>query len=127
MMFDVAGWEVHDLGRDVPLENFVEEQLRTDSEVVAMSAMMTTTMLGMKKVIKMREMIDNQAGTIKRVSAPGEMGRRIREMGLVVNADIQIRGRAPLKDPVAIKLRDYVLTLRNNEADYILVEVDLPE
>ena len=53
MMFDVAGWEVHDLGRDVPLESFVEEQLRTDSEVVAMSAMMTTTMLGMKKVIKM--------------------------------------------------------------------------
>ena len=53
MMFDVAGWEVYDLGRDVPLENFVEEQFRTDAEVVAMSAMMTTTMLGMKKVIKM--------------------------------------------------------------------------
>ena len=53
MMFDVAGWEVHDLGRDVPLERFVDEQLRTDSEVVAMSAMMTTTMLGMKKVIQM--------------------------------------------------------------------------
>ena len=53
MMFDVAGWDVYDLGRDVPLEKFVEEQLRTDSEVVAMSAMMTTTMLGMKKVIKM--------------------------------------------------------------------------
>ena len=53
MMFDVAGWDVHDLGRDVPLESFVEEQLRTDAEVVAMSAMMTTTMLGMKKVIAM--------------------------------------------------------------------------
>ncbi len=53
MMFDFAGWEVYDLVRDVPLENFVEEQLRTDAEVVAMSAMMTTTMLGMKKVIKM--------------------------------------------------------------------------
>ena len=53
MMFDVAGWEVHDLGSDVPLEKFVEEQMRTDSEVVAMSAMMTTTMLGMKKVIEM--------------------------------------------------------------------------
>ena len=53
MMFDVAGWDVHDLGRDVPLESFVEEQLRTDSEVVAMSAMMTTTMLGMRKVIAM--------------------------------------------------------------------------
>jgi methanogenic corrinoid protein MtbC1 len=53
MMFDVAGWDVHDLGSDVPLEKFVEEQMRTDSEVVAMAAMMTTTMLGMKKVIKM--------------------------------------------------------------------------
>ncbi len=53
MMFDVAGWDVHDLGRDVPLEDFVEKQMSTDSEVVAMSAMMTTTMLGMKKVIKM--------------------------------------------------------------------------
>jgi corrinoid protein of di/trimethylamine methyltransferase len=53
MMFDVSGWEVYDLGRDVPLEKFVEEQLRTDAQVVAMSAMMTTTMLGMKKVIKM--------------------------------------------------------------------------
>jgi ferrous iron transport protein A len=55
------------------------------------------------------------------------MGRRVREMGLVPNADIQIQGRAPLKDPVAIRLNDYVLTLRNNEADHILVEVDSTE
>ncbi|MEE9612984.1 MAG: corrinoid protein [Desulfatiglandales bacterium] len=53
LMFDVGGFEVHDLGRDVPLEKFVEEQLRTDSEIVAMSAMMTTTMMGMKKVIQL--------------------------------------------------------------------------
>jgi corrinoid protein of di/trimethylamine methyltransferase len=53
LMFDVGGFEVHDLGRDVPLEKFVEEQMRTDSEIVAMSAMMTTTMMGMKKVIQM--------------------------------------------------------------------------
>lgn len=53
LMFDVGGFTVHDLGRDVPLESFVEEQLRTDSEIVAMSAMMTTTMMGMRKVIDM--------------------------------------------------------------------------
>lgn len=53
MMFEVAGFTVHDLGRDVPLEKFVEEQLKTDSEIVALSAMMTTTMMGMKKVIQM--------------------------------------------------------------------------
>ena len=53
LMFDVAGFTVHDLGRDVPLEKFVEEQVRTDSEIVALSAMMTTTMMGMKKVVEM--------------------------------------------------------------------------
>ena len=53
MMFEVAGFTVHDLGRDVPLEKFAEEQMRTDSEIVALSAMMTTTMMGMKKVVQM--------------------------------------------------------------------------
>lgn len=51
MMFDVAGFNVYDLGRDVPLDKFIEEQLRTDSELVCLSAMMTTTMVGMKKII----------------------------------------------------------------------------
>jgi ferrous iron transport protein A len=81
----------------------------------------------MKKIIRMREMADNQAGTIKKVSATGEMGRRLREMGLVPDTPIQIQGRAPLKDPVAIKVRDFGLTLRNREADNILVEVEHSE
>lgn len=51
MMFDVAGFEVHDLGRDVPMEKFVEEQLRTDSEIVCLSAMMSTTMYNMIDII----------------------------------------------------------------------------
>ena len=84
-------------------------------------------MLTMKKVIRMREMSNNQEGIIKKVAAAGDMGRRIREMGMVPETGIQIQGRAPLKDPVAVKLRDFVLTLRNNEADSILVEVDVPE
>ncbi len=78
----------------------------------------------MKKVIKMREMSDNQKGIIKKVSSAGEMGRRIREMGIVPETPIQIQGRAPLRDPVAVKIRDYTLTLRNNEAEHIIVEVD---
>ncbi len=53
MMFEVAGFTIHDLGRDVPLEKFAEEQMRTDAEIVALSAMMTTTMMGMKKVVQM--------------------------------------------------------------------------
>ena len=52
IMFDVAGWTVHDLGKDVPLDKFVEEQIRTDSDIVGLSALMTTSMLAMPEIIK---------------------------------------------------------------------------
>lgn len=52
MMFEVAGWTVYDLGRDVPVDKFVEEQVRTGAQVVGISALMTTSMLNMPVVIK---------------------------------------------------------------------------
>ena len=55
LMFEVAGWTVHDLGKDVPLDEFIEEQVKTNSDIVAMSAMMTTSMLAVPVVVqKMR-------------------------------------------------------------------------
>ena len=78
----------------------------------------------MKKFIKMRHMSDNQAGRVTKINVTGEMGRRLRDMGLIKGTPIQVVGRAPLYDPVAVKVRDYTLTLRNNEADFIEVEVD---
>jgi methanogenic corrinoid protein MtbC1 len=53
LMFDIDGWVVHDLGKNVPLEDFVEKHLAVKSDMVAISAMMTTTMMGMKKVVAM--------------------------------------------------------------------------
>lgn len=53
LMFDAAGWEVHDLGCDVPPRVFFEKQNQVKADILAMSAMMTTTMMGMKKVIQM--------------------------------------------------------------------------
>ncbi len=74
--------------------------------------------------IPMRKMQDNQSGIIKAVKAEGELGRRIRDMGLVPGTEIRIRGRAPLNDPVALRLMGFTLTLCNNEADFIEVEVE---
>ncbi|MCK5204182.1 MAG: ferrous iron transport protein A, partial [Desulfobacterales bacterium] len=47
-----------------------------------------------------------------------------RDMGLVPGTEIKIQGRAPLYDPVALRVRGAILTLRNTEADYIEVEVE---
>ena len=72
--------------------------------------------------LSMREMKANQSGIISAVKAYGEMGRRIRDMGLVPGTRIKIQGRAPLYDPVALRVMGFTLTLRNKEADYLEVE-----
>lgn len=73
--------------------------------------------------INLRKMKEKQSGTISAVKVGGELGRRIREMGLVPGTEITIQGRAPLYDPVALRVMGGTLTLRNNEADHIVVEV----
>lgn len=64
----------------------------------------------------------NQRLRICSIVARGELGRRIRDMGLLPGIEIRVIGRAPLHDPVALRLRDFTLTLRNSEADHITVE-----
>ena len=54
----------------------------------------------------MRQMAVDQVGTIVRVKADGELGRRIRDMGLVPGTEIKIQGRAPLYDPVSLRIMD---------------------
>ena len=75
------------------------------------------------KKINLREMATKQSGTISAVKVGGDLGRRIREMGLVPGTAITVIGRAPLFDPVALRIMGYSITLRNSEADYIAVEV----
>ena len=48
MMLEVSGIEVHDLGRDVEMEKFVEEAKSLDADLLCLSALMTTTIIAIK-------------------------------------------------------------------------------
>jgi ferrous iron transport protein A len=72
-----------------------------------------------KNTMKLRGMKNNERGTIKAITIRGNLGLRLREMGLFPGTTIKIEGRAPLYDPIRLKLHGQVLTLRNNEADHI--------
>ena len=48
MMLEVAGMEVHDLGRDVEMESFIEECQKVGADLLCLSALMTTTIIAIK-------------------------------------------------------------------------------
>lgn len=77
----------------------------------------------MSNVVGLRELPVNTTAMVRSISVSGDLGRRIREMGLIPGTEITVIGRAPLYDPVALRVRDFTLTLRNNEADHITVEI----
>jgi trimethylamine corrinoid protein len=49
-MLEVYGFEVHDLGADVPIEKFIEKAKELKADILATSALMTTTMTRQKKL-----------------------------------------------------------------------------
>jgi len=51
IMLEGAGFEIHDLGIDVSPEKFVQAVREIQPDILGLSAMLTTTMLGMKTVI----------------------------------------------------------------------------
>ncbi|HEY5996239.1 MAG TPA: corrinoid protein [Candidatus Deferrimicrobiaceae bacterium] len=53
IMLETSGFEVVDLGRDVPPERFVEQAVATEADLIALSTLMTTTMDGMAKVVRL--------------------------------------------------------------------------
>ncbi len=50
--FETHGYEVIDLGIDVPIERFAEEQLATGAEIIGASAMITSTLPALQRVVQ---------------------------------------------------------------------------
>ncbi len=51
-MLSASGFEVHDLGVDVPIMKFVEKAREVNADIVGISALLTTTMVRQKDVIE---------------------------------------------------------------------------
>ena len=64
-----------------------------------------------------------ETGIVKSVSGEGKIKRRLFDMGITPGAEIYMRKRAPLGDPIEVTLRGYELTLRKTEAECVTLEV----
>jgi len=83
IMLSAAGFNVIDLGKDVPLAKFLETAKENKAEVVGMSALMSTTMPAMKRVIDMFA----QAGVRNKVKIIVGGGPVTEEWALSIGAD----------------------------------------
>jgi corrinoid protein of di/trimethylamine methyltransferase len=52
IMLEAAGFDIVDLGRDVPSRTFVDKAIEIDADLILLSSLMTTTMDAMAEVIK---------------------------------------------------------------------------
>lgn len=64
-----------------------------------------------------------ETGVIKNVSGEGKIRRRLFDMGVTPGAEVLLRKKAPLGDPLEVTIRGYELTLRKSEAACVTMEV----
>ena len=62
-----------------------------------------------------------QHGRVDEVLGEDVLVQRLMEMGLLEGAEVEVLGFAPLGDPMEVRLSDYRLSLRRNEAARIRI------
>ncbi len=72
---------------------------------------------------RLSEFSIGETGVIRLVGGDGKIRRRLFDMGVTPGAEVYLRKRAPLGDPIEITIRGYELTLRKSEADVVTMEV----
>lgn len=74
---------------------------------------------------KLSEFRIGERGVVIKVLGAGLVRRRLFDMGLTPGAEVVLKKKAPLGDPIEIWLRGYDLSLRITEAECIETEVKL--
>ncbi|WP_129599062.1 FeoA family protein [Anaerophilus nitritogenes] len=74
----------------------------------------------MNKTLK--DLQPKESGKIAKVLGAGPTKRRLMDMGVVAGTEIYVEKKAPLGDPIEVKVRGYNLTLRQEDAKNIIME-----
>lgn len=68
------------------------------------------------------ELKPNKSGIVIKIEGQGVIKRRLFDMGITPGTKITVRKMAPLGDPMEIELRGYVMGIRKEEANKIIIE-----
>ena len=63
-----------------------------------------------------------ERGKVMEIGGDGDAVRRLMDLGLIRGTPVQVVRLAPLGDPMEVRVRGFMLTLRRSEAEHITVE-----
>lgn len=76
------------------------------------------------KIVSLADMKVGQSGIVEALEGRGNIQHRLVDMGVVKGSRISVFKKAPLRDPVEVKIKGCAMALRMNEAAMISVAVD---
>lgn len=68
------------------------------------------------------ELRPGERGKVTAVAGDADTARRLMDLGLIRGTTLEVIRTAPLGDPIEVRLRGFMLTLRRSEAEHITVE-----
>jgi ferrous iron transport protein A len=63
-----------------------------------------------------------ERGKVMEIGGDADAMRRLMDMGMIRGTSVELVRRAPLGDPLEVRVRGFMLTLRRSEAEHIMVE-----
>lgn len=73
---------------------------------------------------RLDELVIGDKAIILNVLGEGRVRRRLFDMGVTPGAEVLLRKKAPLGDPIEVTIRGYELTLRKTEANLVVVKME---
>lgn len=83
--------------------------------------MIAIALKNISDAMRLSEMKAGEKGTIQSFESP-DLELKLMEMGCIPGEELVVEQIAPLGDPISIRIAGYSLSLRKNEAKYIIVE-----
>ena len=71
---------------------------------------------------RLAELGPGERSRVVTVDGEADAVRRLMDLGLIRGTPVEVMRRAPLGDPIEVRLRGFMLTLRRAEAEHITVE-----
>lgn len=71
---------------------------------------------------KLSELRPGGRARVRKILGRGSIKRRMMDLGVVPGVEVEMERYAPLGDPVEIKIRNYHLSLRKEEAETVMLE-----